>query len=76
MKRWLPTVLLYLAGFLLLAALGVEAALTWFMGYYLLVALRLFVWRRQRRPHTPLRLDDAVVCIIDPDNSYKKDHRS
>lgn len=67
MKPLLRTALPYLVGLALLAVLSPEAALAWFMAYYLTLALRLIYLRRGRRPSL---VDDTTIRVINLDGEH------
>lgn len=68
MKRNLMSLLPFTFGFLLWLILGIEAALVWFMAYYLLMAVRLLLLKRQQKALPPI-FHERLIQIIDPRQS-------
>ena len=63
MKSKMMAFLPFLVGILVWVCAGTEAALIWFMAFYLLRSIHLFLLNRQREPARPI-IDDNVIRII------------
>jgi hypothetical protein len=72
MKHTLLSLFPFFVGFLVWLAAGAEAALVWFMAYYLLLSLQLLLLKRQRKARPPI-LADTVFRVIGLDQDDRKE---